>query len=264
MAGAVLALPGGLGSGKTQFVKGLSPGSEQRGRDQPHIHSHSRIFRRGACRFIISIFSGLKIGNRRSRLGLDDYFFGNGVSVVEWADRFPELIPENALWITFEPKSENVTREPITRCATNENSCARTLHCARKPIVRRIWSADATEFFREWANDRKNSGAFFENLQEVSRNNLADRIRSSWALVPDPMPECESRFRLPSGCKRQRMRGWSEFRRSARWTRGARIPCDRRRAPEFVFPRAHSRATNWSKDRNCLPKTNCAANWIRC
>jgi tRNA threonylcarbamoyladenosine biosynthesis protein TsaE len=42
-----------------------------------------------------------------SRLGLDDYFFGDGVSVIEWADRFPELIPHQARWILFEIKSEN-------------------------------------------------------------------------------------------------------------------------------------------------------------
>jgi tRNA threonylcarbamoyladenosine biosynthesis protein TsaE len=41
-----------------------------------------------------------------ARLGLDDYFFGDGVSVIEWADRFPEFIPEHARWIWFEIKSE--------------------------------------------------------------------------------------------------------------------------------------------------------------
>ena len=46
------------------------------------------------------------------RLGLDEYFFGDGVSVIEWADRFPDLIPENARWISFETKSE--TQRAIT------------------------------------------------------------------------------------------------------------------------------------------------------
>ena len=41
------------------------------------------------------------------RLGLDDYFFGDGISMIEWADKFPELIPERAQWILFETKSEN-------------------------------------------------------------------------------------------------------------------------------------------------------------
>jgi tRNA threonylcarbamoyladenosine biosynthesis protein TsaE len=37
---------------------------------------------------------------------VEDYFFSDGVSVIEWADRFPELIPEQARWISFEIKSE--------------------------------------------------------------------------------------------------------------------------------------------------------------
>jgi tRNA threonylcarbamoyladenosine biosynthesis protein TsaE len=41
------------------------------------------------------------------QLGLDDYFFGDGVSVIEWADRFPEFIPDEARWILFEIKSDN-------------------------------------------------------------------------------------------------------------------------------------------------------------
>ncbi len=40
-------------------------------------------------------------------LGLNDYFFGDGVSVVEWADRFRDLIPASANWIVFETESEN-------------------------------------------------------------------------------------------------------------------------------------------------------------
>jgi tRNA threonylcarbamoyladenosine biosynthesis protein TsaE len=46
------------------------------------------------------------------RLGLDDYFFGDGVSAIEWADRFPDLIPQSARWISFEAKSE--TQRAIT------------------------------------------------------------------------------------------------------------------------------------------------------
>jgi tRNA threonylcarbamoyladenosine biosynthesis protein TsaE len=47
-----------------------------------------------------------------ARLGLDDYFFGDGISVIEWADRFPEFVPEQARWIFFEIKSE--TQRAIT------------------------------------------------------------------------------------------------------------------------------------------------------
>ena len=59
-------------------------------------------------------FDFFRVENRESvaRLDLDDYFYGDGVSVIEWADRFPELIPEQAQWVLFEIKSE--TQRAIT------------------------------------------------------------------------------------------------------------------------------------------------------
>jgi tRNA threonylcarbamoyladenosine biosynthesis protein TsaE len=53
-------------------------------------------------------FDFFRIEDRQSaeRLGLDEYFFGDGISVVEWADKFPELIPPGARWLSLEPKSE--------------------------------------------------------------------------------------------------------------------------------------------------------------
>jgi tRNA threonylcarbamoyladenosine biosynthesis protein TsaE len=60
-------------------------------------------------RFPVYHFDFFRVESRQSlaRLGIDDYFFGDGVSVIEWADRFPEFIPEQARWILFEIKSEN-------------------------------------------------------------------------------------------------------------------------------------------------------------
>ena len=77
--GSILALQGELGSGKTLFTKG----------------------------FVAGIGSNTAVFSPTFTLGLDDYFFGDGVSVIEWADRFPEFIPEQARWIRFEIKSEN-------------------------------------------------------------------------------------------------------------------------------------------------------------
>jgi len=51
-------------------------------------------------------FFRIEDGGSAQQLGLDDYFFGDGVCVIEWADRFPDLLPKNARWISFEIKSE--------------------------------------------------------------------------------------------------------------------------------------------------------------
>jgi tRNA threonylcarbamoyladenosine biosynthesis protein TsaE len=111
-AGSVLALVGELGSGKTQFVKGLAAalGATTAATSPTFtlIHEYS------GGHLPIYHFDFFRIEDRQSaeRLGLNDYFFGDGVSVIEWADRFPELVPENARWISFETKSE--TERAIT------------------------------------------------------------------------------------------------------------------------------------------------------
>lgn len=112
--GDVLALAGELGSGKTQFVKGLVAGlgatSTATSPTFTLIHEYSE------GRWPIYHFDFFRIEDQPAaeRLGLDEYFFGEGVSVVEWADKFPDLIPDNARWISFETKSE--TQRAITIC----------------------------------------------------------------------------------------------------------------------------------------------------
>ena len=110
--GDVLALTGELGSGKTQFVKGLAAGlGATTAATSPTftlIHEYS------GGHFPIYHFDFFRLEDRQSaaRLGFDDYFFGDGVSVIEWADRLPDLIPETAHWVSFETKSE--TQRVIT------------------------------------------------------------------------------------------------------------------------------------------------------
>ena len=110
--GDVLALVGELGSGKTQFAKGLVAGlgatTTATSPTFTLIHEYS------GGRFPVYHFDFFRIEDQQAaeRLGLDEYFFGDGVSIVEWADKFPDLIPKNARWISFETKSE--TQRAIT------------------------------------------------------------------------------------------------------------------------------------------------------
>ena len=105
--GSILALEGELGSGKTQFTKGIVAGLES---SAPVMSpTFTIIHEYPGGRLPVYHFDFFRLEDRQSvaRLGLDDYFFGDGVSVIEWADRFPEFIPEQARWILFELKSEN-------------------------------------------------------------------------------------------------------------------------------------------------------------
>ena len=106
-AGSVIALVGPLGSGKTQFVKGLvaaiGAGSEATSPTFTLIHEYT------GGRAPVYHFDFFRLEDRQSaeRLGLEEYFFGDGICVVEWADKFRELIPPRSHWISFDAKSES-------------------------------------------------------------------------------------------------------------------------------------------------------------
>ena len=107
-AGTVIALVGPLGAGKTHFVKGVAA---EVGASTPVTSpTFTLIHEYTGGRVPLYHFDFFRIEDRESaeRLGLDEYFFGDGISVVEWADKFPDLIPSHARWISLEPKSETV------------------------------------------------------------------------------------------------------------------------------------------------------------
>ena len=123
VAGSVLALKGQLGSGKTLFTQGLVAGLKCDAAVTSPTFTIVHEYQGGP--FPVYHFDFFRLENRESavRLGLEDYFFSDGVSVIEWADRFPELIPEQARWVSFEVKSE---RQRIITLFPHghENSCA--------------------------------------------------------------------------------------------------------------------------------------------
>jgi tRNA threonylcarbamoyladenosine biosynthesis protein TsaE len=118
-AGSVLALKGELGSGKTLFTKGLVAGL---GISAPvSSPTFTIVHEYQGGRLPVYHFDFFRLEDRKSaaRLGLEDYFFDDGVSVIEWADRFPDLIPEHARWVSFEIKSSH--QRIITLNNTDEN-----------------------------------------------------------------------------------------------------------------------------------------------
>jgi tRNA threonylcarbamoyladenosine biosynthesis protein TsaE len=105
--GDVFALTGDLGAGKTQFVKGFvaSVGSRAGVTSPTFVLVHEYT----GGRLPVYHFDFYRVENRDAllRLGFDDYVFGDGVSLIEWADRYRDLIPPQAKWLSFEMRDEN-------------------------------------------------------------------------------------------------------------------------------------------------------------
>jgi tRNA threonylcarbamoyladenosine biosynthesis protein TsaE len=105
--GDVFALAGDLGAGKTQFVKGFVAGLESTA--DVTSPTFVLVHEYGGGRLPVYHFDFYRLENRDAvlRLGFDDYVSGDGVSLIEWADRHPDLIPGDAKWLSFELNDEN-------------------------------------------------------------------------------------------------------------------------------------------------------------
>lgn len=106
--GDVFALAGDLGAGKTQFVKGFVAGVESNA--EVTSPTFVLVHEYGGGRLPVYHFDFYRIENREALLGLgfDDYVFGDGVSLIEWADRYRDVIPAHAKWLSFQMRDENV------------------------------------------------------------------------------------------------------------------------------------------------------------
>lgn len=106
--GEVLALMGELGAGKTALVKGIATGI-----DVPATSVSSPTFvliheYRGRLPFIHVDLYRLRTHAEAEGIGLQEYFIGHTVTAIEWADRFPAILPEDRLEIRLMHRGSNV------------------------------------------------------------------------------------------------------------------------------------------------------------
>lgn len=105
-AGQIIALNGDLGVGKTIFTKGLAEGLGITEPISSPTFTIVQIYEEG--RLPLYHFDVYRIGDpeEMDEIGYEDYFFGQGVSLVEWAELIGELMPDNTIWITIEKDLE--------------------------------------------------------------------------------------------------------------------------------------------------------------
>jgi tRNA threonylcarbamoyladenosine biosynthesis protein TsaE len=99
--GEVFALAGELGSGKTHFVKGLAVGLGYRDEVTSPTFTLVHEYLGGRLPLFHFDFYRLASAEETLRIGFDDYLDGNGVLAIEWADKFPGLLPATTRWVRF-------------------------------------------------------------------------------------------------------------------------------------------------------------------
>ena len=101
-SGDVVALAGELGSGKTWFTKGIALGLEVPSNTVVTSPSFSLINEyQGRCPLFHMDAYRLEQVSDFFSVGLEEYFYQGGVVVLEWADRWPEILPDWKLQVDF-------------------------------------------------------------------------------------------------------------------------------------------------------------------
>ncbi len=100
----VITLNGDLGAGKTSFTQGIAEGLDI---NQIVNSPTFTLIKEYEGKYPLYHMDVYRLEGQVEDLGFEDYFFGNGVTVVEWATIIDEYLPENYLNIIIHVLGEN-------------------------------------------------------------------------------------------------------------------------------------------------------------
>ena len=102
LPGQIYTLNGDLGVGKTVFTQGVASGLEIGEPVNSPTFTILQEYEGGRLPFYH--FDVYRIGDieEMEEIGYDDYFFGEGICLIEWAQLIKEILPENVISVTIE------------------------------------------------------------------------------------------------------------------------------------------------------------------
>jgi tRNA threonylcarbamoyladenosine biosynthesis protein TsaE len=112
--GDIVLLQGDLGAGKTTFVKGLAQGLKI---TPKKVNSPTFVLmNQYKGRLPIYHFDLYRLGNPKEldTLDFDEYFYGEGISIIEWPERLGEHKPKQYYLVEFQQKAQFPRRRKIT------------------------------------------------------------------------------------------------------------------------------------------------------
>jgi len=111
---AVVLLIGNLGAGKTTLAKGIISGLGAAEPEDVTSPTFTLIHEYGEGRAYHIDLYRLDRPEQVATLGLDEIFDREAVVLIEWGERFPQLLPEDRIEIRIEPLNEDSRRIEIT------------------------------------------------------------------------------------------------------------------------------------------------------
>ncbi len=109
-AGAVVALCGQLGAGKTHFTQGLARGLGIDAAVASPTFGLVHEFRQGSVPLFHFDLYRTESLEEVEAIGWDDYLDAGGIVVAEWADRFPDLFPPETIWLELAYSADGESR----------------------------------------------------------------------------------------------------------------------------------------------------------
>lgn len=104
---AVVLLIGNLGAGKTTLAKGIINGLGAAGPEDVTSPTFTLIHEYGEGRVYHIDLYRLDRAEQVATLGLDEIFDREAVVLIEWGERFPQLLPDDRIEIRIEPLNED-------------------------------------------------------------------------------------------------------------------------------------------------------------
>ena len=105
----IIFLTGDLGAGKTLFARGLCKGLGVQEEITSPTFNLLNVYQNTDKDLIVYHFDLYRL-NRAEELediGFNEYVYSTGISMIEWADKFPEYLPDEYLLIEIEKTGEN-------------------------------------------------------------------------------------------------------------------------------------------------------------
>lgn len=101
----VVALIGELGSGKTRLVKGITRGLKMSSKNVVTSPTFTLIneYQGKVPIYHIDLYR-IDTPEEFCGLGYEDYFYANGITLVEWAERIEKLLPKNCVRVRLKVK----------------------------------------------------------------------------------------------------------------------------------------------------------------